>query len=66
MGFHICCSVAGAGLLALGGLLTFSCVADAQNRRTTAVAQSPGDDAAFKAAFEETLRKPNDPTVLMR
>lgn len=60
------CSVAGAGLLALAGTLPFSSSVDAQNRRTTAVAQSPADDAAFKAAFEETLRKPNDPAVLMR
>jgi len=32
----------------------------------SAVAQSPADDAAVKAAFEETLRKPNDPQVLVR
>jgi hypothetical protein len=60
------CSVTGAVLFALAGTLLFSTSVDAQNRRTPAVAQSPADDAAFKAAFEETLRKPNDPAVLMR
>ena len=66
MNFQMYCSLVCASLLALACSLPFGTSADAQSRPATAVAQSPADNAAFKAAFEETLRKPNDPTVLMR
>ena len=38
----------------------------AQEARPTTVAQLSQDDPAYKAAFQETLRKPNDPAVLLR
>ncbi|MFM8532174.1 MAG: tetratricopeptide repeat protein [Acidimicrobiia bacterium] len=66
MDYRTCRSIAGASLLAFGHLLSLSNPADAQSRQVTSIAQSPADDAATKAAFEETLRKPNDPAVLLR
>lgn len=66
MDYRTCLGVAGASLLAFGNVLLGNIVAHAQSRPVTAVAQSPADDAATKAAFEETLRKPNDPAVLLR
>lgn len=66
MDYRTCRSIAGASLLAFGHLLSLNSPADAQTRPATTIAQSPADDAATRAAFEETLRKPNDPAVLLR
>ena len=37
----------------------------AQTSRPTIIAQISQDDPAYKAAFQDTLRKPNDPVVLL-
>ncbi len=58
---------ASVGGLAIVAALALGLPAAAQQTpaRPAAVAQAP-DDATYKAAFEETLRKPGDPATLLR
>lgn len=64
MYFWGCRRIAATVVGALASALATTSAVHAQTS-PSAVTQSPADNAAVKAAFEETLRKPNDPKVLV-